>query len=64
MTDQEYEEIMTIAHKIKMCICNRYYYQAQEYIEVLAKNGIPFTIDDADFLYWLERCTKQPLKKY
>lgn len=52
---QTEDDVMRTVHRIKNCIINKYYDHAHELIRVLTDKGVIFTVEDAEYLAWLEK---------
>ena len=45
-------EIMNLAHRVKMCVCNRLYDAAYQQIQQLSKMGVTMTVVDTGYNEW------------
>jgi|APCry1669188910_1035180.scaffolds.fasta_scaffold57345_2 hypothetical protein len=45
-------EFMKLAHRVKMCVCNRLYDAAYQQIQQLSEMGVTMTVVDAGYNEW------------
>jgi hypothetical protein len=53
-------EIMKLAHRVKMCVCNRLYDAAYQQIQQLNEMNVTMTVEDDGYNEWERQRDDQP----